>query len=95
MIIDVKKYLFVGVQKDLEQFFNRAQEQGYIEFIAKKGRKIADFPKPLQEILSAIKTLRRSPKEKPSEFTYNTEQDGAIRLAINSSVRSSLKAKTN
>jgi len=42
-----------------------------------------------------VKLAGLSCKEKPSEFTYNTEQDGAIRLAINSSVRSSLKAKTN
>lgn len=73
MIIDLKKYLFIGIQKDLEQFFNRAQEQGYIEFIAKKGRKVADFPKPLQEILSAIKILRRLSKEKSSEFTHGKD----------------------
>jgi len=28
MIIPVKKYIFIGVNEDLKQFFNRAQKKG-------------------------------------------------------------------
>ena len=32
-IIKVKKYLFIGVKEDVDTFFTRAQEKGFVEFL--------------------------------------------------------------
>jgi V/A-type H+-transporting ATPase subunit I len=65
MIIPLKKYLFFGIQEDLDHFFERAQNQGYIEFIHPSGKKPVETPTEVQTIVSAIKTLRKLPVKKP------------------------------
>lgn len=61
MIIDVKKYLIVGLQKDLDLFFAQAQQEGFIEFIpgAKKPQKA--FSARAETLLSAMRILKKYP----------------------------------
>ncbi len=61
MIIDVEKYLFLGVKKDLNAFFATAQKMGFIEFIPKSKKKSVDYPQATLDIISAIKILKRQP----------------------------------
>lgn len=65
MIIPLKKYLFYGVKEVIDDFFERAQQQGYIEFIHPSGRKPIELPLDIQALLSAIKILRKLPVKKP------------------------------
>jgi V/A-type H+-transporting ATPase subunit I len=65
MIIKMKKYIFIGLQSDLETFFERAQEKGLIEFLSRTKRKATDFPKHVQDLITALKILRKQPKVTP------------------------------
>ncbi len=58
MIIDLHKYLIYGVKRDLEAFFNEAQENGFIEFIHLSKKKI-ELSSNLQKLLTAIKILKK------------------------------------
>ena len=44
MIIDVKKYLILGVKEDIDRFFARAQQKGIIEFIPPQSKKGVEVP---------------------------------------------------
>jgi V/A-type H+-transporting ATPase subunit I len=61
MRVDVKKVLFLGLAKEKETFFQRAQERGIAEFIDKRDVKLREFPVPIQNISQAIKVLRTYP----------------------------------
>lgn len=63
MIIDLKKYLFIGAKEDLADFFIRAQEQGFIEFIT--SRKSKELPESIKKFIDAIKILRKQPVKEP------------------------------
>ncbi len=65
MIIPVKKYLFFGVQEDLDEFFEKAQNQGYIEFIPPSGKKPLETPHAIQNLLAALRILKRLPEKTP------------------------------
>ncbi|MFI5334282.1 MAG: hypothetical protein ACHQT8_03840, partial [Chlamydiales bacterium] len=65
MIIPVKKYLLFGTGEDLDSFFERAQHQGYIEFISPGGKKGLELPQEAQTLLHALKILRKLPVHKP------------------------------
>ncbi|HSX03280.1 MAG TPA: V-type ATP synthase subunit I [Rhabdochlamydiaceae bacterium] len=65
MIIDLKKYLFIGAKEDLREFFLRAQEKGFIEFISSKGKKVAELPKEIKNLIDAVKILRKQPVKTP------------------------------
>jgi len=61
MIINLKKYLFIGAKEDLADFFITAQEEGFIEFITDKGIKAKESPEPVRKLVDAIKILRKQP----------------------------------
>lgn len=63
MIIDLKKYLFVGAKEDLAEFFIRAQETGFIEFITTQKSK--ELPESIKKFIDAIKILRKQPVKEP------------------------------
>lgn len=65
MIIDLKKYLFIGAKEDIREFFLRAQEQGFIEFITPKSKKHQELPKEIKNLIEAIKILRKQPVKTP------------------------------
>lgn len=65
MIINLKKYLFIGAKEDLREFFFRAQDQGFIEFITAKSKKHQELPKEIKNLIEAIKILRKQPVKAP------------------------------
>lgn len=64
MIINLKKHLFLGSKDAITDFFIRAQEAGFIEFITDR-RKKKDLPEPVRKLMSAIKILRKQPLKDP------------------------------
>ena len=67
MIIDVRKYLVLGTQEDLDLFFERAQQNGFIEFISAANKKSAELPIDAHHLLLALKILRKLPLYKKYE----------------------------
>lgn len=61
MIIPLKKYIFIGVNEDLQVFFKRAQAKGFIEFIHSTHRRAKELPEKSQNLAMAIKILRKLP----------------------------------
>lgn len=61
MRIDVKKYLFAGLESDKARFFEKAQELGVIHFISLKGASQSEVPADFQKISRAIKILNELP----------------------------------
>jgi len=58
MRVAMKKYLFVGTHKAHDQFFERAQVEGMIEFISFSKKKEHLFPKEVLDLQSAIRVLK-------------------------------------
>jgi len=61
MRIDVKKYLFLGLQEDRLSFFEAMQKLGAVYFINPEGFKEGDYPPDIQRLIQAIKVLRGLP----------------------------------
>ncbi len=61
MIVDVRKYLIVGVLADIDQFFKRAQEKGVLEFVSPHKSETHPLPASIQNYLKGIKILREYP----------------------------------
>lgn len=64
MIIPVKKYIFIGVQEDIDVFFQSAQKKGFIEFINPAGKRTRELPEAVQKLVMALKILRKLPAVK-------------------------------
>jgi V/A-type H+-transporting ATPase subunit I len=76
MRIDLKKFLFVGLEKDRSVFFEKAQEIGVIHFIAPDNMRKVALPQELQKIISAIKIVRSLPVMEQEELdTYAALDD--------------------
>jgi len=82
MIVDVKKYLFIGSKIDLDTFFERAQHQGFMEFISITGKKPVELPASAQLLIAAMRILRRQPVKKP----YQGEGDVAYALEVSEKI---------
>ena len=76
MIIKLKKILIYGLEKELSDFFEKAQMEGYIEFIGASSKKMRDLPSSLKNYVDAIKILKKQPsiKVKEEEITYSAEE---------------------
>src|SRR5581483_11562576 len=81
MIIDVVKYLIVGVKADLDKFFETAQLHGFLEFISFSQKKPIEHSTAVQSLLSAIKVLKKFTVTEPFLGT------GDLALAIQVSER--------
>jgi V/A-type H+-transporting ATPase subunit I len=79
LIIDLKKYLFIGVREDLDSFFERAQQRGIFEFIAPTGKKSLAHPYVIERLIAALKILRKLPKVKQDERRLGL--DAALRTS--------------
>lgn len=66
MRIDVKKYLFMGLQEDRHAFFTKAQELGIVHFIETHVT-MKEVPVEIEEYTKALKVLRGLPVA-PQEF---------------------------
>ena len=64
MIINLKKYLFIGAENEIADFFLSAQEAGFIEFITIK-KKTKDLPESIRKLMESIKVLRKQPVKEP------------------------------
>lgn len=64
MIIDVKKYVVIGVREEIDSFFAAAQEKGIAEFISPHSKKGIELPLEIQRLNHAIKILRKLPLKK-------------------------------
>lgn len=67
MLVKVKKYLFVGLQEDRDQFFREAQNAGIIHFIDQTEKTLRQTPEEIDHTLHAIKIVRRLPVEEQEE----------------------------
>jgi V/A-type H+/Na+-transporting ATPase subunit I len=83
MITEIEKYLIIGAQSDLDLFFERAQQLGFLEFISLSSPKTLEVPITLQTLISAIKILKKQPMRK----TY--EGGGDLLLAMQVAERAS------
>src|SRR3972149_10533660 len=66
MIIKLKKFLFYGIKKQMDVFFEAAQEKGFIEFIG-KTKKVKTSSSVVKEYFNAIKILKKQPIQPPAE----------------------------
>ncbi|WP_316356951.1 V-type ATP synthase subunit I [Candidatus Neptunichlamydia sp. REUL1] len=72
-IIKVKKYLFIGVKEDIDTFFTRAQEKGFVEFLSTKVQRALDYPENVQKLMTALAVLRKQPVLKMAELTKDLD----------------------
>lgn len=78
MRIDVKKFLFIGVEQDREAFFAKAQEAGVIHFIEGGPATIKNLPDEIGDTLAAIKILRGLPPMEQEEIEEFALADGLV-----------------
>lgn len=64
MRVDLKKFLFVGLAKEKEHFFARAQEEGIIQFIASEPLNLGSMSPEVEVITDALKIIRGLPPAK-------------------------------
>lgn len=76
MRIDVKKFLFIGLEDDRLAFFKKAQEAGIIHFIESTAKQARDIPQEVTDITAAIKILRRQPVMEQEEIEEYALADG-------------------
>ena len=81
MITKVQKYLIFGVKEDLDLFYERAQTQGFIEFISPR-KLLKHLPEPIQILMSAIKTLKTLPVCEQIEKKLDPEADLSLARRI-------------
>lgn len=79
---DVHKFLFIGSETDKEQFFQRAQEEGVIQFIDSSPTK-KEIPEEIQNTISSIKVLRSLPVVDQEENFQGLDADHIITSILN------------
>lgn len=81
MRIDVKKFLFVGLEDDKGLFFSKAQEAGITHFISQNGPTPKEMPTCIAQMTQALKILRGLtplPQEEPADS--NVAHGMALRI---------------
>ena len=84
MIIDVKKYLFIGLKEDLNLFLQRAQKKGCIEFLSEKGVQMTDYPESIQNVMMALKILRKQLVKKSTKLPRDVNVDKLVHTTVES-----------
>ena len=79
MIIKAQKYLILGAKKDLNAFYERAQKEGFIEFI-KMSKMQETVPEIIHTYLSAIKILKSYEPLKPISLEKKDAMTAALRV---------------
>lgn len=81
---EVKKFLFVGLEEDKKEFFEKAQEHGLIHFIDPYASAHPDIPQDVQRVTAAIKIVRGLPTREQEEnfngLNPNQITDDILRL---------------
>lgn len=78
MRIDVKKFLFMGLEEEKEAFFQRAQAAGIIHFINLQPSSHPEFPVDIQQTIQSIKILRQLPPLEQEENFASVEEPDAL-----------------
>ncbi len=76
MRIDVRKFLFLGLEEQREQFFKTAQRAGIIHFIDSNPTPYKHVPEEIDRVLAAIKIVRELPvmeQEEAVDFDHADE----------------------
>lgn len=76
MRIDVKKFLFIGLEDEREAFFKKAQAAGIIHFIDIGKNKVKGVSTEISNITHAIKILRGLPTVEQEEIEEYALADG-------------------
>ena len=74
-VIQVKKYLFIGVQDDLDSFFKRSQEKGFVEFLSPKGSRPFEANEEVKKLIEALKVLKKQPLRVAAKLTKDLDVD--------------------
>jgi V/A-type H+/Na+-transporting ATPase subunit I len=82
VIVDVEKYLFIGVKEDLDLFFEKAQQEGVIEFLPITPKKTYVLPKLAQDILTALKILKKEEKKRAAKYGKEFELQELVNRII-------------
>ena len=82
MIIPLKKYLFIGVKEDMTRFFERAQKEGFIEFIKASQESLREATPKQEIVLEALKILRKMPKVKQARSLKNSDPTKLAHLVV-------------
>ncbi|NGX48739.1 MAG: hypothetical protein K940chlam5_00329 [Candidatus Anoxychlamydiales bacterium] len=92
MIIKLKKYLIYGLKDQIDVFFKAAQEKGFIQFLS-KTKKIKKVSPLVKDYISAIKTLKKEPKQE--QITEEIPADILVKkiLHLNQSVEKLFEEK--
>lgn len=76
MRVDVKKFLFIGLEDEREAFFKKAQDAGIVHFIDIGKTKVKGVPTDISNITNAIKILRGLPTVEQEEIDEYALADG-------------------
>ncbi|MGM0440013.1 MAG: V-type ATP synthase subunit I [Chlamydiota bacterium] len=79
MIVNVRKYLFTGLQQEQDAFFREAQKLGIIQFLEKnQSFDSRSFPKEISRLVDALKVLKSHPPVEQEEGCSLTYADRAV-----------------
>ncbi len=73
MRIDVKKFLFIGMEEERSAFFKKAQDLGLIQFIDIRSARTPEIPEELKQINYALKVIRElapAAQEEPADGEF-------------------------
>lgn len=76
MRIDVRKFLFIGIEDVRQEFFKKAQNEGIIHFVDSRSGKTQEIPPHIQSLSQAIKVLRGLPPTEQLESEDYTHAEG-------------------
>ena len=74
MITKVGKYLIVGTKEDLDLFYERAQQEGIIEFISESTKRSVELPEEIQTLMRALKILEKKAPKKQLDKEGDVEE---------------------
>lgn len=76
MRVDLKKFLFIGLEKEREPFFHKLQETGLVQIININPVFLKSVPVEVENLLSAMKILRGLPPVDQEETSDYAIADG-------------------
>lgn len=82
MRVDLKKFLFIGAEKDRLAFFQKAQDTGIVHFIDETPLKVKEPPQEIQDLVKAIKIVRGLPVKEQEEVEEYVLADGIVKKIL-------------
>ncbi len=75
---EVKKFLFIGLEQEKEEFFRRAQVQGIVHFIDPQVHNPKEVPQEVQALVEARKVLHHLPPVEQEETFERISPDAIV-----------------